>query len=109
MPPEPHGAAAAECQRGESGDGRARRAWVDGDGSRSATLGELLTVKNGEGLRIWWPPPAASGAQRTPSVRKTPKLGGPGRGASPRKGTAPFSFEWSGIGWYHMIPLMVWR
>ena len=56
MPPEPHGAAAAGRQRGESADGRARRAWVDRDGSRSATLGELLTVKletfkNGEGVR----------------------------------------------------------
>ena len=49
---EPHGAAGAERQRGESGNGRARRAWVDGDGSRSATPGELLTVKKGEGLRI---------------------------------------------------------
>jgi hypothetical protein len=49
MPPEPHGAAAAGRQRGESADGRARRAWVDRDGSRSATLGELLTVKKVRG------------------------------------------------------------
>jgi Isoprenylcysteine carboxyl methyltransferase (ICMT) family len=49
MPPEPRGAAAAALRRGESADGRARRAWVEGDGSRSATLGELLTAKNGEG------------------------------------------------------------
>src|ERR1700692_4546694 len=49
MPPEPQGAAAAGRQRGESADGRARRAWVDRDGSRSATLGELLTVKRVRG------------------------------------------------------------
>jgi hypothetical protein len=45
MPPEPHGAVDAERQRGESGDGRAGRAWVDGDGSRPATLGELLMAR----------------------------------------------------------------
>ena len=37
-----HAAAAAERQRGVSADGRARRAWVDGDGSRSVTLGGQL-------------------------------------------------------------------
>src|SRR6202165_5338421 len=50
MPSEPHGAAGAERQRGGSGDGRARRAWVDSDGSRSVTLGGLLAVKSGEWL-----------------------------------------------------------
>jgi hypothetical protein len=39
MPPEPHGAAAAGRQAGDSGDGRARLAWVDNDGSRPVTLG----------------------------------------------------------------------
>jgi cation diffusion facilitator CzcD-associated flavoprotein CzcO len=55
MPPEPHGAAEAERQRGASGDGRARRAWVDRDGSRSATLGELLTAKKVSGYGFWPP------------------------------------------------------
>ena len=39
MPPEPHGAAGAGRQGGGSEDGRARRAWVDNDGSRPVTLG----------------------------------------------------------------------
>src|ERR1700738_2599519 len=72
MPPEPHGAAAAGRQRGESADGRARWAWVDRDGSRSATLGEQLTVKNGEGLRIWPPAGGPRRAQHATSPPKTP-------------------------------------
>src|ERR1700737_3030761 len=39
MPPEPHGRSASERQQAEAETGRARRAWVDGDGAPSVTLG----------------------------------------------------------------------
>ena len=58
MPPVPHGVAGAGREVGGSEDGRARRVWVDSDGSPPVTLGTPLDGKKGEWLRKW-PPPAA--------------------------------------------------
>jgi hypothetical protein len=62
MPPEPREPALGRRER----DGRARRVWVDSDGSRSVMLGAPLTAKQGEGLRI---SVAAGGGQARPPGR----------------------------------------
>ena len=52
MPPEPHGAAAAERPRGQSGEWRARRALAVTGPGRSHWTGRLAERLKDEGLRI---------------------------------------------------------
>ena len=47
---------AERAERTAAENGRARRAWVDGDGSRSVTLGDPATARKVRGYR--WPPEA---------------------------------------------------